>query len=197
LDGLANLAERSQNLEEVKALFKLTSGVTNELWSMLVKLKVLSVQEYLDEDKEVLNPDEILATSISKLQVQINGKKLQLTINTENKGNARGFPYAIESILDNLLENSVNFCNTGDEIEVKLLVTDSQIEIIVNDSGPGIPGKFHSVIWKMYQRANENAKGNGLGLYVVKRLSDQLNGAIDFTSEPGKGTKITVLLPLA
>jgi signal transduction histidine kinase len=47
----------------------------------------------------------------------------------------------------------------------------------------------------MYFRANEQSKGNGLGLYVVKKLVEKLNGDIDLKSEEGKGTVVVITIP--
>jgi signal transduction histidine kinase len=63
------------------------------------------------------------------------------------------------------------------------------------DNGQGIDELYLQRIFEMYFRANEKSKGNGLGLYIVKKIVDKLRGTVSVKSQFGKGTLITVTLP--
>ena len=64
----------------------------------------------------------------------------------------------------------------------------------VEDTGVGIPEEVKPKLFK--PMVTTKAKGQGLGLAVVKRLVEALNGTITFESQVGKGTKFTISLPL-
>jgi signal transduction histidine kinase len=59
----------------------------------------------------------------------------------------------------------------------------------------GIQEEYQSKIFEMYYRGNDKSKGNGLGLYIVKKAVDKLRGNISFRSVEKGGTAFTVTLP--
>ncbi|MEZ0611743.1 sensor histidine kinase [Fibrella sp. WM1] len=105
----------------------------------------------------------------------------------------------IKNILINLLINASKYSAEGKQIELKTAVDDTQLIITVSDHGIGIPDVDKDNLFISFFRARNAAQveGTGLGLYIVKRYVDLLDGAISFTSELDSGTTFTVQLPLA
>jgi signal transduction histidine kinase len=68
--------------------------------------------------------------------------------------------------------------------------------MIVSDNGVGIDANYYDQIFDMFFRANESSQGNGLGLYVVQKAIEQLNGSLSFESEVGKGSSFWVRIPI-
>jgi len=81
---------------------------------------------------------------------------------------------------------------TGGKLIVKGYRKDSNVLIEVEDSGIGIPEGFRSSLFSPL--LTTKARGQGLGLAVVKRLVEALDGSIGFESEEGKGTKFIIEL---
>jgi signal transduction histidine kinase len=69
------------------------------------------------------------------------------------------------------------------------------VVIDLEDNGQGIRKEYHEQIFDMYFRASERSKGNGLGLYIVKKAVEKLDGSITVSSIAGAGTTFTVMLP--
>ena len=67
--------------------------------------------------------------------------------------------------------------------------------IEIEDNGQGIREEYREKIFDMYYRANERSKGNGLGLYIVKKAVQKLNGTIQLITEFGKGSRFVITLP--
>ena len=65
----------------------------------------------------------------------------------------------------------------------------------VEDNGQGIAPEYHNRIFDMFYRGNEQSKGSGLGLYIVKEALVKLSGSIRLESVPGVGSTFIVKLP--
>ena len=107
------------------------------------------------------------------------------------------YPALIRIILENLIENAVFFCGTNmPSIQVQMVELDeSEVKIEVRDNGQGIAPELQNRVFDMYFRGNERSKGNGLGLYIVKKAVEKLNGRIEMESALHEGTTFHVFLP--
>lgn len=109
-----------------------------------------------------------------------------------------------ERIMLNLLSNSLKFTPSGKDINIsieeKKLENKKFISISIEDEGIGIPDEKQKLIFERFGQADTSlsrqAEGTGLGLYLVNILVNILDGKIELKSEPGKGSKFTILLPI-
>ncbi len=106
----------------------------------------------------------------------------------------------VKQVLLNLLSNAVKFSNTGGRIDVRAIKEPDAMVLSVEDNGIGIPPEFLSRIAKPFEQAsNDPARthgGSGLGLALVKSLVALHGGEFGVESTLGKGTRVTVKLPL-
>ncbi|MEO8287824.1 MAG: CheR family methyltransferase [Chloroflexota bacterium] len=109
-------------------------------------------------------------------------------------------------VVVNLLSNSIKYASESKEIRVKLVHEHDKAlgdvaRIVVEDFGPGIsPKELDHVFARFYQSANNGRRskdGLGLGLYISKMIVEEHKGMISAKSTVGKGTTLTILLPLA
>ena len=109
-------------------------------------------------------------------------------------------PVALESIFGNLISNAINYTPDGGSIRVNAGSDGSRICVSVKDSGFGIEKRHQARIFERFFRVkDENTRfitGTGLGLPIVKNLTEELGGSIEVDSEPGKGSCFTVWLPV-
>ena len=107
----------------------------------------------------------------------------------------------IERMLSNLISNAVKFTPSGGEVLVSVDCVDNQAEIVVADTGKGIPPEHLPHIFDRFYRVrglDEQAspeKGLGLGLSFVDWIVRAHSGTITVESKPGEGTKFRVRLP--
>ena len=120
---------------------------------------------------------------------------LQVIINIE-----KGFPeftsdYSmLKRVLSNLVHNAVQAMPTGGKLIISAYQENGHVIFSVEDTGVGIPEEIKP---KLFQpMVTTKSKGQGLGLAVVKRLVEALNGKISFESQEGKGTTFIVRLSL-
>jgi signal transduction histidine kinase len=101
----------------------------------------------------------------------------------------------IMQVVVNLVGNSLRFTPPGGSITVRLGHTDDEMEILVEDTGMGIPAAFLPVVFDRFRQAHSGKGGTGLGLAIVKSLVEAHDGHVRVESEEGKGSRFTVTLP--
>jgi signal transduction histidine kinase len=105
----------------------------------------------------------------------------------------------LQQILVNLIGNAIKFTDYG-EVEVSFLMLGREWQMVVKDTGMGIPDERLPDIFEPFRRgsdyATRNHQGAGLGLSIVKKLVALMEGRIDVQSTVGQGSVFTVTLPL-
>ncbi len=106
----------------------------------------------------------------------------------------------LAQIVENLLGNAVKFTPPEGSITIGLREKGKTAEISVQDTGAGIPHKQLKLLFQRFSKlkvaAGINVRGTGLGLMIVKEVAQMHGGAVRVDSEPGKGTRFSVTLPL-
>jgi signal transduction histidine kinase len=99
----------------------------------------------------------------------------------------------------NLISNSVKY-RRSDIPDPGLKVTidnlPKSVTIKVEDNGEGIPENNLPRVFEMFYRGTNTSVGTGLGLYICREVIEKLNGDIRISSTPGKGTVVTIELPV-
>jgi PAS domain S-box-containing protein len=100
----------------------------------------------------------------------------------------------MKHIVTNLLSNAVKFSNENSVIELLTEINGSEIVLAVKDNGIGIPEEDKQDLFKRFFRSSNvtNIQGTGLGLHIVKKYTELMNGKIDCESKLGEGTKFII-----
>ena len=130
-------------------------------------------------------------------------RQADITIDADLPANLPGFhgdKRAMVQVLLNLLSNAVKFTPAGGTITIRAEIgEDGGISLTVADTGVGIPAEDLSALMQPFSQAGNQAaareSGTGLGLYLVKRLVEQQEGAFAISSEEGKGVTATIRMP--
>ena len=104
----------------------------------------------------------------------------------------------IKQILINILSNAVKY-TIEEGVTFEAGYKENNLEFRITDTGVGIPVDKMDLLYRPFSRIKENSaldEGSGFGLYVVKGLVDLFKGVITFSSELGKGTQVTIKLPV-
>jgi signal transduction histidine kinase len=140
---------------------------------------------------------DIFEALCDRFRDDLERKHIKVTAGVELTRPFCSYPAMVNVILENLLENSIFFCGVVDPF-VRLHVYEQHdtVVIVMEDNGQGIDRQYHDRVFEMYFRGNERSKGNGLGLYIVQKAVQKLEGRIEFTSEVGVGSCFRVYLPM-
>ena len=111
-------------------------------------------------------------------------------------------PLRLHQVFTNLLSNAVKFTPIGGRVGVTMARTSTQTTIAISDTGVGIAPEFLHRMFHPFEQDSHTVsfsrRGLGLGLSICRHLVEQHGGAITAASDgPGKGTTVTVTLPLA
>jgi signal transduction histidine kinase len=102
---------------------------------------------------------------------------------------------ALTAILRNLLSNGLKYTDDG-EVRLTVRAAAGHVDFLVADTGIGIPpGQTERVFEEFFQVSGVRRGGTGLGLPYARRLTELLGGHLRLTSEPGRGTTVTLRLP--
>lgn len=123
------------------------------------------------------------------------------TLHIEEKvGNIIGDERRLKQAMLNLIRNAINFTPRGGSIDITVHRDGSQIIISVKDSGVGIAAADQERIFASFAKADGNEmsqnEGAGLGLSLVKSIVELNKGVLQLNSSPGKGTEISMILPV-
>ncbi len=138
-------------------------------------------EEILEEIKLQLKPNQTL---------HYVGLKQPLEVFMDKNG--------LQHIFFNLASNAIKYSDEGKKITFTTKIEAEKLQITIVDQGIGIPKEDQKYLFTRFFRAHnvENIKGTGLGLNIVKKYVDLMNGSIDYKSELSKGTAFTVMIPL-
>lgn len=145
---------------------------------------------------ERFNLSEQLCQSLLQFEDIWEQKNISLNTNIEDEIYIFSDSEMLSIIWNNLLSNAFKFTENEGIVSVSLTMDKDFITIKISDTGCGIPPEIGNHIFeKFYQGDTSHAtQGNGLGLALVKRVVDIMNGEISVESEVGKGSTFTIKL---
>tara|TARA_R110001632_G_scaffold50261_3_gene125437 strand:+ start:3680 stop:5317 length:1638 start_codon:yes stop_codon:yes gene_type:complete len=152
------------------------------------------------------NPEDIDILAVTKDQVKVqqhllDEKGLKVRLESSYNGSIYGDRNMIGTIIRNVLSNAIKFSYKQGIIVIELSKVDECFSFTIEDNGIGIPKKFIDKIMDVTtitsQLGTSNEKGSGLGLILCDQFIKAHNGKLDIDSEVGKGTIVSILLPIS
>jgi signal transduction histidine kinase len=183
-----------------KAVFSLISMVDNLLDVARIEISQISSK------KSFITIGELRKTIEDFIQVHVSlAKEAGISLDYQFlANNSKDSLYIdwdqIKQVLDNLLENALNYSLSGGKVGLKVSLQNQEILFSVTDTGIGIPQEEQKKIFNKFYRASNArqkiSKGTGIGLYLSKFFVDTHKGRIGFDSKEGQGTTFYFSLPL-
>jgi signal transduction histidine kinase len=189
---LNNREKSSKHFNRIKSSVSNLTNILNDFLS-LDKLETGKIQcqpEFFDVVDLISDTTEELSDILKKGQA----------ISYEHDGKVENIfsdPKLIKNILINLISNASKYSEEDKQIYVKTRLSDDLLMISVKDEGVGISKEDQKSLFERFFRSQNVAhiQGTGLGLNIIKRYIDLLNGEISFTSKEKVGSTFVVKIP--
>ena len=164
-----------------------------QLITNILKLNKLENQQIFPQPKE-FDLSEQLCECLLVFEDAWEAKSLEIETDIEEDVRIKSDPELLSLVWNNLISNAVKFTPDGGTIGLSLKTEDGSVIVQVRDTGCGMkPEVGQHIFEKFYQGDTSHAtQGNGLGLALVKRVVDILNGEIGVQSVYGTGSTFTV-----
>ncbi len=184
-----------KRLEYSKAIVN-NSAHLSQLIANILKLNKLENQNISLNIKQCCISENICECMLA-FESAWEEKNMEIETDIENDVYMNTDAELLSIVWNNLLSNAFKFTDRNGKISVSLQDKDFYVQIEVSDTGCGMDGEtIRRIFDKFYQGdTSHTTRGNGLGLSLVKRVIDILNGEISVESTPGIGSKFTVKLP--
>jgi len=210
------MAQRLERLDHLRK--KLTTEIAHEIRTPLTTMRA-----YLESFKDgVLKPNEKNLTSLEEelqrltyftdaLQKASAAEEMALRLKLRKdilvERSLPSHPVivkidddAVKTVIHNLFSNAYKYLAEKGKVTLTLALSSGKALLSVEDNGPGIPKEDLPFVFERFYRGKENrisSQGMGVGLSIAKELVEAQGGKISIESQSGKGTKLTILFPLA
>lgn len=173
----SSVANLTSILNDFLSISKLEEGKTT------IQPREVDINELIEEIHE-----EVQGLLKSNQKILIQKKITQLFVTDRN---------IVKNVLLNLISNAIKYSADGSKIFFLVALENHQLEITIRDQGIGIPEEEQEHLFTRFFRAHnaEHIQGTGLGLNIVKRYLDLLNGSINFKSVINQGTEFNIIVP--
>lgn len=178
------------NLEEVA---KLDSLINNLL--RLSRLEAEALQQTFSD----VNLKEVIEAAVNQVQATATERGIALK-QSASTGIVAGDRDSLVQLVVILLDNAIKYSGSGSAVEISAKPSGDNVNIVVADTGRGIPRGALEHVFDRFYRADESRSkgevdGHGLGLSIAKMIAAIHRGPITISSRVGHGTTVTVSLP--
>ena len=198
----ASLIGKYKNTEEEEKRHKHVDRIKSAVTNMTLILNDFLSAGKLEEGKITINPVSIdipayINESLNELSNFLKSGQV-VNYNHEGENCFVCDKQFLKNMIINLVSNASKFSSENKTIDITTINLNKELQLIVKDNGMGIPADEQKNLFERFFRAKNasNIQGTGLGLNIVAKYVEVLNGTIKFESELNKGTIFYITLPL-
>jgi len=169
---------------------------------MLMVGQILKLSQ-AEVDKEIIRESQAVQPTLTMLfesfKPLANDKNIEINIKNDFQANVYATADCLEIVIGNLISNALKFTNSGGQVSISSELKENQVLISVKDNGTGIESKDLDKVFKRFVRldTHKSIQGTGIGLSVVKEITEANNGHVFVNSQWGKGSEFIVSFPMS
>ncbi|HOJ44113.1 MAG TPA: HAMP domain-containing sensor histidine kinase, partial [Syntrophorhabdaceae bacterium] len=197
--GVAEMTLGSQSLKEYQQMVSTVIEECDRLLSMINTMLDISETEagIISLRLEEIDLEMIIRDLLDLFDPLIEDKKLSVNLNISGATSIQADRQKIQRVLSNILDNGIKFTPRGGSITISICGEGDEVQIVLQDTGIGIPEDELPHIFDRFFRGERNrtTPGNGLGLSLARAFITAHKGRITVKSVPGVGSEFTITLP--
>ena len=197
LQGLINIMKTEKNPDEIQNYLGLMKDVLDKQDQFIKDIVDYSRNKRQKIVLETIDLNELFEETIKQHLYILNNRSIQWDKNWEVT-HLVADRLRLKIIFNNLVSNAIKYSDGSKEtivVGIAAEPTADGVLIKIWDNGIGIAADQLPKIFEMFYVTQNNNRGTGLGLYIVRDAIDNLNGRIEVTSEIGKGTSFHIYIP--
>lgn len=182
--------------EEILVIKQNIDKLSRDMVNFLDSEKLKNGQVYYNHD-QVIDFSMMIKEKIPLFRSAASNKNIKIEDDIQKDIFVKGDPYALDRVINNLIDNAIRYTNDNGVIKISLKINDNQVEFIVEDNGIGISLEQQKNLFQPFHQLSHekrNIQGIGMGLYIVKQIIDSLDAEIEIKSEEENGSKFIVIL---
>lgn len=146
--------------------------------------------------RSTINVDSYIETLCDEMS-SVTKQGQEIMISHEGNSPFKTDPQILKNIIINLLSNAIKYSGIGARIWINSCIDEKELSVSIRDEGMGIPEKDQKHLFDRFFRAENaiNIQGTGLGLNIVTKYLEMLNGSISFESKEDVGTTFSIKIP--
>lgn len=185
-------ANREKHINRVKSTVAHLTAILNDFLSMN-KLEEGRIQTIFED----FDPIELFHEVIEEMKTILKPNQQLINLHSTNGMLVRSDRKIIKNTLINLISNAIKYSKENGKINCNISVNEKVLDFSVSDEGIGIPDEDQKHLFDRFFRASNvtNIEGTGLGLNIVKKYLEMLDGDISFVSKLYIGTTFNVSIP--
>jgi signal transduction histidine kinase len=183
--------------------FEIIREEAERLEHLVNDLRILSLADAgeLSINPQTVEPERLLQEVAAIYQYQTQRKNITLDLDIASPlSNIEVDPGRMTQVLTNILDNALRHTPEGGRIVLSAQDTNDQVELAIEDSGPGLQAEDIDRIFDRFYRTDSSRQredgGSGLGLAIARSIVQAHGGQLSAESEEGKGLKVIVRLPI-
>jgi signal transduction histidine kinase/CheY-like chemotaxis protein len=137
----------------------------------------------------------LLQDAIKIMMFQASDKRVQIEFNTPPEFEQIVSESDLYYVFINVIKNALQAMPQGGRLEVNGILHEKEMEISFQDTGPGLSSQEMDRIFQPFYSTKEGTQGLGLGLPICKKILERYDGRLAVESQPGRGTKVRLILP--
>ena len=193
--GLINVSRMEVVDPTAHKYFQMIESQAKKLDSVRVEfIKAMHIKDAHCLNEEV-HVNSMIGEILRELRMSEGFSRMNINVNVAPNQKLIGNEFLLRTILQNLIENSIKYQDYSREqpkLLIDLVKNGKTTSITIEDNGIGIDPSLHDRIFDMYFKTTEQREGSGLGLYLVKKAVEKLDGQLSMRSTPGMGTRFTL-----
>lgn len=199
---ISNILKEEQEVDQQKKFIAMIEQVSAKAQGLVNSVLDMAILEQggIKLNLEEVDLQEAITEAISEMEEQSRQKSIGVKLNAQSSALVEADRMYLLLIFENLISNAIKFSEKGSNVEVEIKDFSDKVQVYIKDEGPGIKPEEESQLFgkftKLSARPTGEESSTGLGLSLVKRYVEQINGKVWYDREASKGATFVVELPV-